>query len=50
MAKILIVDDEQSMREFLAILLRKEGFDVTACGDAVSAREALEGGRRSTSW
>lgn len=42
MAKILIVDDEQSMREFLAILLRKDGFAVTACADVAAAHEALE--------
>ena len=28
MAKILVVDDEQSMREFLEILLSKEGHEV----------------------
>ncbi len=26
--KILIVDDEQSMAQFLAIVLRKEGYEV----------------------
>jgi len=36
--KILVVDDELSMREFLAILLEREGYDVTV---AVSAHEAL---------
>jgi two-component system response regulator PilR (NtrC family) len=30
MATILVVDDEQSMREFLEILLRKEGHEVTS--------------------
>ncbi|ACL64017.1 two component, sigma54 specific, transcriptional regulator, Fis family [Anaeromyxobacter dehalogenans 2CP-1] len=30
MAKILVVDDEQSMREFLEILLRKQGHEVVA--------------------
>jgi len=30
MAKILIVDDEQSMREFLAILLKRQGYEVEA--------------------
>lgn len=31
-ARILVVDDEQSMREFLEIFLRREGYDVvTAC-------------------
>jgi two-component system, NtrC family, response regulator PilR len=37
-AKILIVDDELSMREFLSILLEREGYAVTA---AASAEEAL---------
>lgn len=36
--KILVVDDELSMREFLSILLAREGYDVTV---AVSAHEAL---------
>ncbi len=27
--KILVVDDEQSMTQFLGIVLRKEGFQVT---------------------
>ncbi len=29
MAQILVVDDEQSMREFLDIMLRKEGYEVS---------------------
>ncbi|MDD2542688.1 MAG: sigma-54 dependent transcriptional regulator [Desulfuromonadaceae bacterium] len=36
--KILVVDDELSMREFLAILLEREGYDVSV---AASAAEAL---------
>jgi two-component system response regulator PilR (NtrC family) len=36
--RILVVDDEQSMRELLAIMLKKEGFDVvTAESRAVAA-------------
>jgi two-component system response regulator PilR (NtrC family) len=38
MGKILVVDDEQSMREFLAICLRRAGHEVTI---ASSASEAL---------
>jgi two-component system response regulator PilR (NtrC family) len=37
-AKILIVDDERSLRELLEIVLRKEGFQVAA---AASAEEGL---------
>jgi DNA-binding NtrC family response regulator len=37
--KILLVDDEQSMTQFLSIVLRKEGYLVTAVN---SGREALE--------
>ena len=36
--RILIVDDEQSMRELLAILLKKEGFDVRAGGQPSGGR------------
>ncbi len=41
MDQILVVDDEQSMRDFLSILLRKEGYGVDACGDVSSARRSL---------
>jgi two-component system response regulator PilR (NtrC family) len=37
MAKILVVDDERSMREFLEILLRKGGHDVSSAADLPSA-------------
>ncbi len=37
MASILIVDDERSMREFLEILLRKEGHEVESEGDPAAA-------------
>jgi two-component system, NtrC family, response regulator PilR len=37
MASILVVDDELSMREFLDILLRKEGHEVSTAADAPSA-------------
>jgi DNA-binding NtrC family response regulator len=37
--KILVVDDEQSMTQFLSIVLRKEGFQVTAVSNG---RDALE--------
>jgi two-component system, NtrC family, response regulator PilR len=39
MDRILIVDDEAGMRDFLSILLRKEGYGVTAAEDAARALE-----------
>jgi two-component system response regulator PilR (NtrC family) len=41
-AHILVVDDEQSMQEFLEILLQREGHDVVRCGSAREALIALE--------
>jgi two-component system response regulator PilR (NtrC family) len=41
--RILIVDDEQSMRELLAILLKKEGFEVLTAGSRAEAASALAG-------
>lgn len=38
MAKILVVDDDQGMREFLEILLTREGYEVTS---ASGGKEAL---------
>ena len=43
MASILVVDDELSMREFLTILLEKEGYGVRAAADGKSALALLEG-------
>ncbi|GAB4264862.1 sigma-54-dependent transcriptional regulator [Deferrisoma sp.] len=43
-ARILVVDDEPSMREFLAILLRREGHAVEVRADLAGARDALAGG------
>jgi len=44
MAKILVVDDEQSMREFLEILLTKAGHEVSAASNLSSAlTRAAEG-------
>jgi two-component system, NtrC family, response regulator PilR len=39
--RILVVDDERSMREFLSILLRKAGYEVEVRSDAPSAEKAL---------
>jgi two-component system response regulator PilR (NtrC family) len=37
MARILVVDDDQGMREFMEIMLTKEGYAVTAAGDPAKA-------------
>jgi two-component system response regulator PilR (NtrC family) len=37
MAKILVVDDDQGMREFLEIMLTKEGYKVASASDAGKA-------------
>jgi len=42
MSTILIVDDEQSMRDFLAIMLRKEGYDIITVEDGEEALKAIE--------
>ena len=39
--KILIVDDEESMREFLSIMLHNDGYQVDAVGDGQQAVERL---------
>ena len=41
MSTILIVDDEQSMRDFLAIMLRKEGYAVVTVEDGNEAIKAV---------
>ena len=42
MKKLLIVDDEKSMREFLAIVLRKEGYYVATAADGQAALQLIE--------
>ena len=37
MAKILVVDDDQGIRDFLEIMLTREGYDVTCADDANKA-------------
>ncbi len=44
MASILVVDDEQSMREFLEILLQKAGHEVAVEADAASALSRFAAG------
>ncbi|HXV37341.1 MAG TPA: sigma-54 dependent transcriptional regulator [Myxococcota bacterium] len=41
-ARILVVDDEQSMQEFLEIFFRSEGYDVATAGDVDTALAQLE--------
>ncbi|MFQ5455638.1 MAG: sigma-54-dependent transcriptional regulator [Nitrospirota bacterium] len=41
MEKILVVDDEKSMRDFLAIMLKKEGYRVTTAEDGEDAQNIL---------
>ena len=42
MSKILVVDDEQSMRDFLAIMLKREGHDVVTAGNGGDALKAAQ--------
>ncbi len=42
MPSILVVDDELSMREFLLILLEKEGYEVSTASTAASAIDLLQ--------
>jgi two-component system response regulator PilR (NtrC family) len=41
-ARILVVDDEQSMREFLEIFFRGEGYEVVTAADVDSALVAID--------
>ena len=41
-ARILVVDDERSMRELLAIVLRREGYEVLLAENGRSAVDTLE--------
>ena len=40
--RILIVDDEHTLRESCASMLRQEGYDVTVCGRGEEARDRLQ--------
>src|ERR1700694_2706788 len=44
-ARLLVVDDERSMRELLSIVLRREGYEITIANNGRAAIEALERGR-----
>ncbi|MDA8016689.1 MAG: sigma-54 dependent transcriptional regulator [Thermoanaerobaculia bacterium] len=41
--RLLLVDDEQSMLEFLKVLFEEEGYDVTSANSVGEARERLSG-------
>ncbi len=41
-ARILVVDDESSIREFLEIMLKKEGYEVTCAEDGEKAQELVK--------
>lgn len=41
-SRVLVVDDEESIREFLEIMLRKEGYEVTVAEDGVKALETIK--------
>ena len=43
--KVLVVDDELSMREYLEVLLAKAGYEVTTAGDVKEAKAILAAGR-----
>ncbi len=40
-SRILVVDDEESIREFLEIMLKKEGYEVTLAEDGARAKEMM---------
>jgi len=40
--RILIIDDEESMRHMLSVILRKEGYETVSFADAAKALECLE--------
>ena len=40
--RVLVVDDEESLRTVLSMLLRRQGYEVTAVEDGAEALEALE--------
>jgi len=41
-ARVLVVDDERSMRELLSIVLRRDGYDVLLASDGKVAVETLK--------
>ena len=45
MAKILVVDDQEMMRDSLAATLAREGHEIVAAGDGQAAVSRLVGSR-----
>ena len=43
--KVLIVDDEQAIRDALARKLRRDGFDVVACGNGLDGLRSFHAER-----
>jgi len=43
MSRILLAEDDESLRGFLARALEKAGYEVTACADGEEAAAALDG-------
>jgi two-component system response regulator PilR (NtrC family) len=41
-SRVLVVDDEESIREFLEIMLRKEGYEVTCAEDGAKALDIIK--------
>src|SRR6185503_19884560 len=41
-SRVLVVDDEESIREFLEIMLRKEGHEVTCAEDGQQALDIIK--------
>src|SRR5574341_744355 len=41
MSTVLVIDDERSMRDFLAIMLKKEGYQVNVAEDGKAAFHAI---------
>jgi two-component system, cell cycle response regulator CpdR len=44
MRKILLAEDDDSLRRFLAKALERAGYEVVSCPDGEAALEALDGG------
>jgi DNA-binding response OmpR family regulator len=42
LTKILVIDDEQNIRELIGLYLRKEGYEVEEAGDGLEALELLK--------